>query len=91
MSYLTDDEILAGAKFYARASAQRAVNGIIPNWDDKADEANWRRTRQSVRDGMLDMVRGIVVACEFKQHQGAAWKRAKAMLDAADASKREGE
>jgi hypothetical protein len=39
---MTEDEFLAGAKFYARASAQRAVNGIIPNWDGEADDANWQ-------------------------------------------------
>lgn len=79
---MTDDEILAGAKFYARASAQRAVNGVIPQWDDKADEANWSRTLAGVRAGCLDMVRGIVVACEFRDRQDAAFGRAKAALDA---------
>ncbi len=73
---LTDDEVLAGAKFYARASAQRAVDGLIPNWDDEADEANWERTRPDVREGCLAMVRGIVVACEFKRGQERAFERA---------------
>jgi hypothetical protein len=82
VTYMTEDEVLAGAKFYARASAQRAVNGVIPNWDDEADEANWLGTRPDVHEGMLDMVRGIIVACENKRHEEASWQRAKVMLDA---------
>lgn len=79
--YLGEDEVLAGAKFYARASAQRAVYGVIPNWDDEADEANWQRTRQEIREGCLDMVRGIVVACEFERHKDAAFERVKLLFE----------
>lgn len=79
--WLTEDEILAGAKFYARASAHRAVHGILPAWDDEADEVNWQRTRPDIRKDCLGMVLGIVVACEFDRRKDAAFKRAKAMID----------
>jgi hypothetical protein len=59
---MTEAEILAGAMFYARASAYRALYGTIPPRDPAADAANWRRTRPSVRREMLEMVRGIVGA-----------------------------
>jgi len=78
---LMTDEILAGAKFYARAMAQRAVNGIIPKWDDAADDKNWSRTRPDIHDGCLDMVRGIVAACEYKRREFAAGEHAVAILD----------
>jgi hypothetical protein len=61
-----DKPLLAGAKFYARASAFRAVHGVIPERNTEADEANWNRTRVDVRDGCIDMVRGILAACEVK-------------------------
>jgi len=73
---MDDRDILAGAKFYARAAATRAVSGVIPEWDDEADNANWRRTRPDVRAGCLDMVRGIVAAAGFRLAQEAAGKRA---------------
>jgi hypothetical protein len=57
---VTEEKILAGAMFYARASAHRAVHGTIPPRDAAADKANWERTRPRVRQDMLDMVRGIV-------------------------------
>jgi hypothetical protein len=57
---MTEEEILAGAMFYARASAYRAVHGEIPSRDPDADKANWQRTRSSVQREMLEMVRGIV-------------------------------
>jgi hypothetical protein len=78
--YLSEDEVLAGAKFYARAAAQRAVHGVIPNWDDEADEANWQRTRPDVREGCLGMVRGIVTACEFERRKDEAFERVKVKL-----------
>jgi hypothetical protein len=59
-------EILAGAKFYARAAAFRAVHGVIPERNTEADNANWKRTRVDVRDGCIEMVRGILAACEVK-------------------------
>lgn len=69
---MTDDEILAGAKFYARAYLIRAVHGVIPNWDDEADNAEWERTPLDRREEMLDMVRGIIIAAEFKRrHDGS--------------------
>lgn len=78
---MSDDQVLAGAKFYARASALRAVNGVIPDWDDQADGVNWDRTRPDVRKACLDMVRGIIVACEYRQREAEAAKRAKSILD----------
>ena len=79
-SQMTVEQILAGAKFYARASAERAVHGRIPDWDDEADEANWQRTRQSIRDECLDMVRGIAVAAFFETQQDLAFARALQIL-----------
>lgn len=81
----TSPAVLAGAKFYARASAHRAVHGTIPAWDDGADEANWERTRQSVRNGCVDMVRGVLVAAEFPQRQSDAADRAISILDRSSA------
>jgi len=78
---LMTDEIMAGAKFYSRAMAQRAVNGVVPQWDDAADDKNWSRTRPDIRDCCLDMVRGIVAACEYKRREIAAGERAVAILD----------
>ena len=72
---MDDSYILAGAKFYVRAVATRAVSGVIPEWDDEADDANWRRTRPDVRSGCLDMVRGIVAAAGFRLAQEAVGKR----------------
>ena len=69
-------DILAGAKFYARAMAQRAVSGAIPEWDDKADEANWAAMRKDIREGCIEMVQGIAVAMEFPERQKAATVRA---------------
>ncbi len=77
---MTVEQMLAGAKFYARASAVRAVHGQIPDWDDKADEANWQRTRQDIRNGCLDMVRGIAVAAFFETRQDLAFARAQQIL-----------
>lgn len=81
MTETSSPAVLAGAKFYARASAHRAVHGAIPEWDNGADEANWERTRQSVRRGCIDMVRGILVAAEFPQRQSDAGDRAVSILD----------
>jgi len=80
---MDDSYILAGAKFYARAVATRAVSGVIPEWDDEADDANWRRTRPDVRSGCLDMVRGIVAAAGFRLAQ-APTGRASAARRATD-------
>jgi len=59
-------EILAGAKFYARAATFRAIHGVIPERNADADNANWKRTRTDIRDGCIEMVRGILAACEVK-------------------------
>jgi len=61
-----DKLLLAGAKFYARASALRAVHGVIPERNAEADEAVWKRTRVDVREGCIAMVSGILAACEVK-------------------------
>ena len=58
--------LMAGAKFYARASAVRAVQGRIPERNAEADEANWQRTRADIRSDCIAMVRGILAACEVK-------------------------
>ena len=65
--------ILAAAKFYARASSYRAVHGIIPKHDEKADGINWQRTPQSIQGDCLGMVRAILTTSIFyaaKQTQG---------------------
>jgi hypothetical protein len=77
---LSDDQILAGAKFYARASAHRAVHGVAPNWDGDADDANWERTPKRIRDECLDMVRGIEIAACFERRRAAAAVRAQAIV-----------
>jgi hypothetical protein len=59
-------EILASAKFYARAAAFRAVHGVIPERNAEADNANWKKTRTDIREGCIGMVRGILAACEVK-------------------------
>ena len=81
MPLMSDDEILAGAKFYARASATRAVHGVLPAWDEQADEANWQKTRPDIRKDCLGMVMGIVVACEYQRRLASAFERAKEILD----------
>jgi hypothetical protein len=70
------DQILAGAKFYARAYLSRAVCGVIPEWDNDADEKVWATTPQERRDEYLDMVRGIAVAAFFETRQELAASRA---------------
>lgn len=82
--WLSDDDVLAGAKFYSRAYIWRAVHGIIPsNWDNRIDEDAWASTPLDRREQMIEMVRGIIVACEFKKRQAAAADRAIAILDTA--------
>ena len=73
--------VLAAAKAYARASAYRAVHGMIPEWDGDADNANWERATLSVRKDCLAMAQAILIAAEFPQRQAAAAARAIAILD----------
>lgn len=74
--------ILAAAKFYARASAQRAVHGAIPEPDPDADDANWERTRIGIQTDCLAMVSAILQAAEFPAKMKAAGERAIAMVTA---------
>ena len=57
-----DAEILTCAKYYARASAVRAVYGVIPDCDPKADQANWTKTLPGIRTSCVAMVKGIFAA-----------------------------
>lgn len=68
--------VLAGAKFYARASATRAIYGAIPQWDLDADEENWRKTRFRIQEEMIEMVTAILVAAEYPAREAAAAERA---------------
>jgi hypothetical protein len=64
--------VLGGAKYYARASAWRAVHGTIPGPDLAADEAHWASTRPSIRAEMIELVKGIITACETQETESAA-------------------
>lgn len=78
---MSDIQILAGAKFYARAYLSRAICGVIPGWDCDADEKVWLETPEERRDEYLDMVRGIAVAAFFETRQELAAARAIKILD----------
>lgn len=78
---MSEAEVLAGAKFYARAYLSRAVCGVIPAWDADADEKVWQDTPQERREEYLDMVRGIAVAAFFEAHKTRAAARAIKILE----------
>ena len=51
--------IEAAAKFYARASAYRAIYGFIPEPDHEADEAGWQKMAKSLQNEMVVMIKAI--------------------------------
>ena len=59
---MTKKQIDAAAAYYARASAVRAVEGVIPDPDAKADAGYWRHIPRSLREDMLLMVENILKA-----------------------------
>lgn len=62
---MTEEQIIACAKYYARATAVRAVHGEIPAPNSEADEANWGRTRKDVREGCLEIMRAIATVADW--------------------------
>lgn len=82
-AFMSEDQVLAGAQFYARAYLSRGVCGVIPAWDEDADKRVWQETPQERRDEYLDMVRGIAVAAFFEAHKTRAAARAIKILNGA--------
>jgi hypothetical protein len=59
---MTKKQIDAAAAYYARASAIRAVEGVIPCPDAEADAAHWNNTALRIRGDMRLMVLNILKA-----------------------------
>jgi hypothetical protein len=59
---MTKKQIDAAAAYYARASAIRAVEGVIVDPHAEADAGYWRHIPQSLREDMRLMVKNILKA-----------------------------
>jgi len=59
---MTSQEIERAAAYYARATAIRAIHGLLPEPDAIADAKVWAKTVPSIQAEMIKMVEAIFAA-----------------------------